>query len=187
MARAGHLPAVIQLFGRWGSSAVFGYVRDGLLGEKGGTIAKKTEQLAMSDQADITAQLEKGFGQRVADKNGAVKTAVEVAAERIYEKLLPTLLGQVPDVQKVTDKVFALVEEQISQLQRDVGAISGSAAPRFVRVLAEGRKCHMTWGQDATLCGWNWAAGGAVPVPASEWQAGAERCRKCLRRTGVRT
>ena len=187
MARAGHLPAVIQLFGRWGSSAVFGYVRDALLGEKGGTIAKKTEQLAMLDQADITAQLEKGFGQRIADTNGAVMTAVEAAAERIYEKLLPRLLGQVPDVQEVTDRVFALVEEQINQLQQDIGAISGCAVPQYVRVLDEGRKCHRTWGQDVTLCGWNWAAGGAVPVPASEWQAGAERCRKCLRRTGVRT
>ena len=57
MARAGHLPALIQLFGRWGSNAVFGYVRDALLGEKGSAIAKRTDLLNKLDVEDCRSRL----------------------------------------------------------------------------------------------------------------------------------
>ena len=46
MAFAGHTLHKIKIFGRWGSDAVERYVREAILGKKGGNIAKVTEGLA---------------------------------------------------------------------------------------------------------------------------------------------
>eukprot|EP00972_Heterocapsa_arctica_P068182 10068478-Heterocapsa_arctica.AAC.1 len=43
MALAGHSEWLIQLFGRWGSSAVLLYIREALLGRRGGVISRVTE------------------------------------------------------------------------------------------------------------------------------------------------
>ena len=45
MARAGHQLALIQLFGRWGSTTVMKYVHEAALGSAGGNIAQFTERL----------------------------------------------------------------------------------------------------------------------------------------------
>ena len=43
MAYAGHSLHTIKVFGRWGSSAVERYVREAVLGKKGGNLSKVTE------------------------------------------------------------------------------------------------------------------------------------------------
>ena len=53
MAIAGHRVWTIQVFGRWGSSAILGYVREAILGQQGGDLARVTEA---ARQATLTSR-----------------------------------------------------------------------------------------------------------------------------------
>ena len=179
MAAAGLPLAVIQLFGRWGSNAVLGYVRDSLLAPRGGDISRQVESAALAlDEADVRARLHAHGG-------SLTSAHVDEAAERAFTRLVPQLLSKELEPFRLQESLLALLSQQVEQVTSDLAGVAGCSTPDFVlRLDSELARVHATAGSEVTQCGWRWARGGASPVPSSAWGSADKRCRKCAKRMG---
>ena len=179
MASSGLPLAVIQLFGRWGSNAVPGYVRDSLLCPRGGGISTQVERGAFAlEEADVRARLQ-------AQRGDLTAAQVDVAAERAIKRLAPQLVSSELEPLRLQEALLALLSQQVDQVISDLAGVAGCSTPEYVlRLDSELARVHVTAGPEVTHCGWRWAKGGASPVPSSAWTSLDRRCRKCAKRTG---
>ena len=89
--------ALIQLFGRWGSTAVMRYVKDAILGLQGGSIAQVTEKLGKP----LAAMEEQMLGRLVKLRQPAAKPFAAEAwsaqgLESLAGRLLPLVMTAMP-------------------------------------------------------------------------------------------
>jgi hypothetical protein len=160
MAKAGVSEWKIQVFGRWGSSAVLGYLRDALIQGAAGAIAREVAQPALHElQAqlgvDILAQ-EAAFerGLRAKSRGGAV----------------PASVGQ----------VVASLRAELAEVRSELESAASRSVPALVVCTASG-KTHIVANSCVTHCGWPWAArpGAYCLSDTSEF---SNCCRKCCAR-----
>ncbi|CAK0789745.1 unnamed protein product [Prorocentrum cordatum] len=175
--------SVVQIFGRWGSSAVLRYVRDAALGSRGGGISRRVEEpdgLVLDDvhdrllqEAGKMAKIMGGVSQQ------SVKSIVECHVGALSEELLPRLLAEITPAAEAAERTLKTLREDVALLQGDVAVLAGQGPPTYVQCV-DG-KLHVAASVASTHCGWNWAICGGVPATSSTWAATPvhQRCRKC--------
>ena len=202
MAAAGHTAWVIQVFGRWGSAVVLRYVREALLGARGGTIAATTEQAGRLTLEDLVA----GAARRVpggvgphppAAEGGAPRSPATAAlrrhlareaAEMAFQSLSPKLSAL--ESAAIEDRVaLAHVAGCVNTLAKDIIVVGGSGTPEHV--LGPSGVLHATASPLRTMCGWEWGCQGApalgargIAAPGLALPSGAHegaRCKRCFR------
>ena len=118
MALAGHSEGVIQIFGRWGSSVVLRYVREALLGSRGGRVATPQAacSLSLAELRSIAAKkLPAGMGRQ---RSHALSAAwAEQAVEQVV-KSVPAQPIEWEDFKRQFDA-------RLDELAHDVDASGG--------------------------------------------------------------
>ena len=191
MAVAGHIPAVIQMFGRWASSAVFSYTQEAILGVRGGTLAKKTEQAQALNADDLSARVLSRCSRSLTTDKGTVQTIIDRCLESLAQRALPQVLqpSAALDIDSVTKNILRQVMPTIHQLRDDLEVVSGSRAPKFVRNTLPTGRCHISIGGMCTLCGWVYQLGSVAVMTSNAWEMclPAAKCKKCIMRAGLTT
>ena len=194
MALAGHHAWTIQLFGRWGSSVVLRYVREALLGLKGGTISAVTEGLDTTTVADLRSHAIALAGVPPPSASGSASTThaplpaeqrlaiANLATDRVLDSLGPILhldRARTLSLEELLKRTAAEVES----LRADFLVTTKGDLPK---VVCSGRGVrHIVADHATTICGWQWRLEGAEPdfscAPSS-----SPLCRTCTktRRTG---
>ena len=154
MALAGMQVWTIQMFGRWGSSAILGYVREALLGHNGGTLAMQTERAAVERASvkDIRQQ-----ARRAIDKASSGGQITQKAKAAMVDMLLEHLADFQPssstDAAEETEAMITLKANEIwayTEMELRVGR---------ARVLLNKRgRLHIQFNKEVCLCGWTWAS-----------------------------
>ena len=182
MALAGHPLAIVQLFGRWGSTAVLGYVKDALLGVNGGTLAQLTEKTG----APLAALEEELVGRMASFPGmhpGDASALSDRALESLANRLAPLVLERIPLKRDLTQEIQNALAPALEDLNLDIKVAAGKAPPRFVKCSKWYHgKAHIALDDAFTLCSWKWAEAGATPLLACEWDdlAAEEMCKRCL-------
>ena len=174
MAFAGHVIWTIQVFGRWGSAAVLGYVRDAILGLKG-EIASITERGTKERCTKLMkATVEKSAHVPGLDKAGRI--AAQAIAKIAYQQLR---MHPEVAVQGATDEEL---EETVGRLVEQVKQYSTKLKLGRQKVLRSKKGLlHIALNSKACLCGWEWSEAeaevvayrGPVVDEATGW------CRPC--------
>ena len=154
MALAGHPIWTIQVFGRWGSRAILGYVREALLGHQGGSLAQQTEQAAagrgsIKDVRQLAAQaIDKAVSpDRIPTK--AKATMVEMLLEHMTD--LWHITG--PDAVDEIEAEVSLKANEIwafAELELRVG--------RSKVIRNQRGKLHVLFNKETCVCGWTWSS-----------------------------
>ena len=179
MAYAGHPLWTIQVFGRWGSTAILGYVRDAILGVQGGDLARHTEE--GPKLLSTGARTVKNAARRAVDnvettgpKNPELgKIVVDMVLEQLRAKRASrSETGKVTkikeDVQEIAGEIFGFAETEL-RLGRS----------RVVR--SSTGVLHVAFNTETCLCGWQWALHRVEVVKQPLPRAGdtAGWCRRC--------
>ena len=153
MALAGHPIWTIQVFGRWGSNAILGYVREALLGYKGGNLAQQTEQAASSRMS--IKGIRKMVGKAIEDTPSA-----EVLSGEAKHAMLEMVL------EHVSDLLQAAGPYAIEELEAEITLKTNGIWAFVVSELRLGRakiirnsrgKIHVIFNDETAVCGWTWA------------------------------
>jgi len=159
MARSGISEWRIQVFGRWGSSAVLGYLRDSLIAGAAGAIAREVIQPSLHD-------VRRTLGANLVEQEAAFERGLR-AKPRGNARLAPD------------DKLLESVRSELAQVRSELSAVAARGVPATVVCTASG-KVHVVANCSATHCGWPWSARvGSYSVGesgATDW------CRKCCAR-----
>jgi hypothetical protein len=156
MARAGISEWRIQVFGRWGSSAVLGYLRDSLISGAAGSLAQEVVNARQSTRGSITEM-------------AALLSADGAATKAALERALPD--GRAVPGQEGQEAALADLRQELAAVRADLAAVSARAVPEAVLCNASG-KAHVVANSRVTHCGWAWSAapnsfrpydGGTVP------------------------
>jgi len=159
MARAGISEWRIQVFGRWGSSAVLGYLRDAIITGAAGAIAREVIQPSLQD---------------VRHSLGPDIAAQEVAFER---GLRAKSRGN--DQPAPNSKFLELVRSELAQVRSELSSVAARGVPSTVVCTASG-KVHLVANCSATHCGWPWSARvGSYQIGEADSK---DWCRKCCAR-----
>ena len=174
MARAGLELPVIQLFGRWGSDAVMGYVRDALLGEEGGKIAQQVAQWHELQQR--TVRLPGISGADTKDQAAITELHVEQAAQAMFQKWAEG---------RCTEGTVELLEKKMVSLRKDVDVLTGVVLPTYVKCSSSNSnrgRVHVTLNDQYARCGWHYAASASCSTRfhAQVIALGERRCEKCF-------
>ena len=153
MALAGHPIWTIQVFGRWGSKAILGYVREALLGHQGGSLAHITEQAAFN-RVSIKALRRLAENsikivQRTEGLSGAARrTMVDMVLEHMTELWqssgASTIEDLGPGILLQGNEVWSFAEEV---LKAGTASVIRSARGRL----------HVRFNEESCMCGWIWA------------------------------
>ena len=183
MAWAGHAAWTIQLFGRWGSSAVLGYISAALLGKQGGNLAAVTEggapvvpSIAPLPIEDFYAATGNKRGWGKFNRKRKKQALVTAAIADMSAPFLATPGGM--DAAGL-DVFVSGVNARMSFLENRVHGVADADAKQYVLAQSwHGRdgQIHITSTSSRTVCGWDWATAGAVPT-----LDGPATCRKCVR------
>lgn len=179
MAEAGHPVWVIQVFGRWGSAAVLGYVREAILGTCGGSLAAITEQRRTSLRG-LKRRLAGNMRRRNLSSGRKKRTAaVAAATEDFVGTPLGASAGQ-PSV--VTSDAIDILAQKVSRIEGGLRILSGEACPEYVK--CKERLKHRVATSTRTGCGWAWRRRGGQVVLSGPGMAGLddsnEWCKRCL-------
>ena len=177
MAAAGHPLWTIQVFGRWGSSSVRGYVRDAILGVRGGTLAAATEAHALS-QWQLRRKAERGGRRRGAlflqgrkRKRQVLHSALEASVD-----LLP---ASASGASSEAGRALAIndVMAKIRELEHDLRVVSGESCPNYIQC-STGLKHRAV--AERTICGWAWRRAGGQPIVTGPSESPNGWCTRCL-------
>jgi hypothetical protein len=183
MALAGHSEWMIQLFGRWGSSAVLGYVREALLGRRGGVIAKVTEGTEVTVE-DLKARVVNSMGKEKCGTGGKARAYADLAVEELAQKTLPRL-GRLESEGQSLASMLKGLDEQITKMQQDLDIAFGAETPKFVRCMSGLQLKHIVLTRSQAHCGWRWGDSRHTIIreqPPADPEGRAEWCSRCLRR-----
>ena len=190
MALAGHSEWVIQLFGRWASATVLRYVREALLGEKGGNLAQLTEtvrnpsgKLGMSMQVikrNIKKVVKKKAPRNMSEK---VKPALNrISVDQVANAIMPNVMKAIQartGAPKDMD-IDEMIEKKVEKVIKF--ALAYGVIDHTFIMSCTGIK-HVTLFNETTLCGWKYKADqvrvvqeGPGGAPSKEW------CRTCVSR-----
>ena len=167
MARAGHQVWTIQVFGRWGSPAILGYVRDAILGAQGGGIAQITEG---TDKTSLDLAKVRDTVKRAAHVQGeseqSQKRATQAVAKVVLEQL--RLKSHWTDMAERGSGLNGL-EECVSIVVEEVRSYAeNNLKLGRIRVLQSKKGLlHMALNAESALCGWTWARHGAKVMKRS--------------------
>ena len=100
---------------------------------------------------------------------------VSQAVEQVLSKVCPRL-GQQETLLVETRSALQLVEQEVKVLESDLLTLSQDKLPDLVR--SSSGRVHRVATSTSTVCGWNWALCGAVPV-LSACASKGELCKKC--------
>ena len=172
MALAGHSEWMIQVFGRWGSSAVLRYVREAILGVRGGRVAQITEGTGTSTLPDHQADLKtviwdalnegKGHNGQVSMK----KVLMELVAQHIVRNW-PSEAGNATDQQALGQKLESRVRQAAKHVQER------TRVAELQKVVAANGKTHWSVSGSTSLCG--------ARVPRQKRRGGEESGAWCVR------
>ena len=159
MAFAGHQIWTIQVFGRWGSPAILGYVREAILGKSGGQIAQKTEgaddpELGWKQVQKIVNDTAVNGGHQSKPEKAVSQAVAKVAFEQF--RLMPERIGRHTGRAAVEEQAAIIIEgvRDYATSQLRLGR---------ARVLQSRRGIlHVDYQSGSALCGWKWANSGAV-------------------------
>ena len=147
MAVAGHPAWTIQVFGRWGSAAVLGYVREAILGLQGGQLAQVTEARSVTiaglAQSVRKAGKDKLFRRGRRRRDVAIEAATEsfVAGRRVLE----------PPAEAFTEDSVGRVLARVREIEEGLRVLSGEACPQYVK--CPGRLMHRVFASTCTARG----------------------------------
>ena len=154
MALAGHPIWTIQMFGRWGSRAILGYVREALLGYQGGSLAQQTERAAAGRVS--VKDVRKLASQAISRAVGT--DAVPPSAKKAMTEML---------LEHLTDLWHFSRPEAVDEIEAEV-ALKANEIWAFVELeLRVGRakvirsqrgKLHVLFNKETCVCGWIWSS-----------------------------
>ena len=161
MARAGISEWRIQVFGRWGSSAVLGYLRESLISGAAGALAQEVvnaRPAARCTVKDVASLLE---------AEGAV---TREALERAVA------VGKAPRGQEGPEEAVAALRLELAGVKADLAAVAARAVLEAVLCAASG-KTHLVANACVAHCGWQWSAS---PNSFRPYDGGtAAWCKRC--------
>ena len=177
MALAGHPIWTIQVFGRWGSKAILGYVREALLGHQGGNLAHVTEQAAANRVSLKSLKRLAEDSISIVHKTGrlsvaARRTMVDMVLEHmteLWQSSGPSTIEDLePDVLLKANEVCTFAEEELK-----AGTAKGIRSARG--------RLHVRFNGESCMCGWIWAGQKIELVKRCKPRAGetAGWCRRC--------
>ena len=176
MALAGHPVWTIQVFGRWGSAAVLGYVREALLGHQGGELAQRTEAAASSRTSVKNLRAIAGeMLRKCASPRTIPQVAEEALTSIILEHLADTQFESGPGATEI-------VEAEVRLKANTVWAFSEQELKLGrARTLRNSRgRLHIKFDKERCLCGWTWA-GQQVTYPKREGPVVGDTTGWCAR------
>jgi len=158
MALAGVSEWRIQIFGRWGSSAVLRYIRDTLVAVEGADIAKTVELAQPLPLHRILSSVQPGTPLAIQDW----------ALEQLHRLLATPVDGNL-----LRTELLAT----IAGLRQELATVSARTYPKVVVCRGSGIG-HHTANSVSTHCGWQWSANPQAFTAASADYSG----RICRRR-----
>jgi hypothetical protein len=171
----------IQVFGRWGSAATLGYLRESLLQYQGVGMAYRIEKslagkLDLAEVEDSATQLcrklAKPTGGGAPPSMGAVQIAVTDAVAEVALEGGPT--------SQIAERVANIVQE-MRGMKQTLQTLEGLRLPTAARS-ATGR-IHLVRDASRAWCGFRWGAMSAQTISAAEAQESAGQvCRTCSSR-----
>ena len=174
MAAAGHPAWTIQVFGRWGSAAVLGYVREAILGERGGSLAATTEARSLT-----ISKLKKRLAvdrRRQPFRACRIKRAAALVA--VTERALRPSRDLLAAASSGAGDVVHQLAGRIRKLEANMHILSGEACPDYVE--CSGGRRHRVVSSTRTACGWAWKMRGGSPVLSEPSGNNSSWCKKCL-------
>jgi hypothetical protein len=178
MAASGHDVAIVQLFGRWGSSVVLRYVRESALGVKGGNLARRTESTLADAQDKLVSKI---IQERPGQPSGVVAAIRDKELERIATRLLRDFTLKLPANGAVEELASEISRLQLT-MQDELDVVTGARRPDFIQ--CAGGRAHATIDSSTTLCGWSWGGGNTTALLTHQWDqlSASEKCKGCLKR-----
>ena len=199
MSRAGNELAVVQAFARHSPSMIIRYLKDAVLGHRGGNIRtglrrddKRLPRLSLMEKLDaqltlpdLEARAQKILAKRIEElRTGALqklsKHFMTEATDRVVEEALRQV--QLREDKKLTGTVtLAELELQIRRMDLDIQGLSGELKFTFVR--NPDGLLHRALDRGSCPCGWQWRKFKGTPVTQSEWDRACQRegavCPRC--------
>jgi hypothetical protein len=162
MALAGISEWRIQVFGRWGSSAVLGYLRDTIISGAAGALAQEVVHATSSRR-----------GLSVCDLSEELKldpACAGAAFERAFSTVHDSAGGN------EHKEAVLLLRKELDTVRSELAALALRAVPEAV-VCTGSNKAHLVANARATHCGWPWALHAhAYRLPQDE---PLEWCKRC--------
>ena len=161
MARAGISEWRIQVFGRWGSSAVLGYLREALISGAAGALAQEVVNARQETRCSVN---------EVAARLNADGAATRAALGRAVAR------NAAPPGQEGQDEAVAALRLELAAVRADLAMVSARAVPEAVLCAASG-KAHLVANACVAHCGWQWSAS---PNSFRPYEGGtAAWCKRC--------
>ena len=142
MARAGISEWRVQVFGRWVSSAVLGYLRESLIRDAAGALAQEVVLARMATPCSVA---------EVAPLLKADGATTRAALERAVAQ------GAAPPGQEGQEESVAALRCELAAVRADLAAMAARAVPEVVVCTASG-KAHVVANACVSHCGWQWSA-----------------------------
>ena len=149
MALAGHHVWVIQLFGRWGSAAMLRYVREALLGVKGGNLAEITEGVHNPELKKAQKRLQQEVMKGIMKDNCVKRKTMGQALHLVRGNLKKAFEG---DFDPLND--LANVISRVTSLEKKWACEGG--ARRYVQCPYKPFRIHGIADSESTLCNLAW-------------------------------
>ena len=167
MAQAGISEWRIQVFGRWGSAAILGYLRDSLISGAAGALAQEVVHAHEGSRRNFC----------VADLMPLLK-ADAVSTQSALERVASKCSAQ-SGVEHQDDAVQSLRAELLA-VQAELASVSARTLPEVVACARSG-KVHVVANACVTHCGWMWSS---HPNSYRIVDGGVDRelCKKCCSR-----
>jgi len=185
----------IQVFGRWGSSAVLRYIREAVLSGAGETLARDVEfpdqkidiaalkaQVSTARTSTVAAAAPHDLGHMQVTP-ADIEDAVESRFCNEGRHVTTDADSSIPPVgfQAITPSTSVLdgVLQELNDLRAEVRLVSSRTFPPAVKCTASG-KLHVVRNVSSTFCGWLWASDPGNFSPG-DLEATGVWCRRCCR------
>ena len=187
LSRAGNETAVIQAFARWGPHTILRYLRDSVLGRRGGNIKScfRGSQVTHDVQPslpDIEGLIKNALEIKYKDffSSDGLSLIVKEASHTISEQFLrkdAVVQSGSSDLKIDLDAI----RKQVESLQVDSKVLSGELPPTYVQ--CPGGLMHQALPRGTAVCGWPWKSSNHRVVLQSEWAQARHKnkgvCKRC--------
>ena len=173
-AKAGIPEWRVQLFGRWGSTAVRRYLREVHLEAATHSIAQ--EVVSAGDFADL----------KLHSANlvvGCTPTHKRHIIEHVTEEIIgvqPLVADSCSTKEVASSDRLDIIIRAVQKMKAEIGAVETQTLPFAVRCKLSGR-LHVVSCSSFTQCGWRWGGDVRSHRPATDQAVGAW-CKTCARR-----
>ena len=161
--------SVIQTFGRWGSDAVLGYLREAHLGVKGRNVraARVDSQMSL---ADLEARVSKLVERRL-PKGGPQEALSRAAVAAIADEVAESALAKhnIGSGRPMSQACIEDLMARVGALEEDLLVVSMAAPPKYVVCTYSG-SLHRALPNGRTPCGWAWRKKAHRVASALAWE-----------------